>query len=679
LTVAPGTSKPALMVALEKHLIAVRARGEHAVLMMDEAQNLSMDLLEEIRLLSNLENRGDKLLQIFLVGQPELEAHLARHELRQLRQRITVHYRLNPLSSDETLGYIHHHINVAGGSGAIVFPTDTCREIYRLTHGIPREINTLASSALIAAYADNASSVSAEHVAAVAREGDFKSVLAGTATRPAEPAPVARPVVAAPAPPTPVAAPAPPPAAPAPRPQVVQQQPILPWPTMPAVAPEPVAQAPAAEPEAPASPYAAPSPAAPVSPYAPPTPPAPAPVSPYAPPPAPVSPFTPGVEPVSPYAPPAEPLSPYAPPPAADAPRVPQLAPITPINPTVPPPTVAIPQVPAASPYAPAASATPSAPPEPPRPLHRERGEFSKGVVAAMRRSEPLSPPTPPATPLRRPTFATPPPPAPLPLPLPNTNDTDRVKPAGRPAGDFSGLPPRLRERLERELAKDDNGAPPMRNWLIAVSVLATVGIVLVLMQRFGAIDIPILRGAAGTHAAGAVSDSTEGLLIPDSSAPAAAAAPTDPTTALIDSLRREVESAKQAASLQSSGGGSGTEVAAQPTRPRPAPVRSTSSGAAAAQTVAPGTSSSPAAGEPAFGVGVASYLDESRAAIERERFATETSLPAVVMEYTDAGTTMYRVVIGRWASSNEAERSANSLMERGLINEARVVPLPKR
>src|SRR5262245_14303647 len=214
LTVAPGTSKPALMVALEKHLIAVRARGEHAVLMMDEAQNLSMDLLEEIRLLSNLENRGDKLLQIFLVGQPELEAHLARHELRQLRQRITVHYRLNPLSSDETLGYIHHHINVAGGSGAQVFPTDTCREIYRLTHGIPREINTLASSALIAAYADNASSVSAEHVSAVAREGDFKSVLSTPAARAAEPAP----------PPRPVAMPTPPPPTPTPRPQVVEAQ-----------------------------------------------------------------------------------------------------------------------------------------------------------------------------------------------------------------------------------------------------------------------------------------------------------------------------------------------------------------------------------------------------------------------------------------------------------------------
>src|SRR5262249_24350017 len=147
----PGISKPAALVMLEKHLVAVRSRGEHAVLMMDEAQNLSMDLLEEIRLLSNLEHRGDKLLQIFLVGQPELEAHLARHELRQLRQRITVHYRLNPLPPEETQGYIQHHINVAGGNGPSVFPADTCRALSRLSPGVPRDITSLPSPALIAA------------------------------------------------------------------------------------------------------------------------------------------------------------------------------------------------------------------------------------------------------------------------------------------------------------------------------------------------------------------------------------------------------------------------------------------------------------------------------------------------------------------------------------------------
>ncbi|MEY4374574.1 MAG: hypothetical protein RL760_740, partial [Candidatus Eisenbacteria bacterium] len=221
-----GVSKPAALVALEKHLITVRARGEYAVLMMDEAQNLSMELLEEIRLLSNLEHKGEKLLQVFLVGQPELETHLGRHELRQLRQRITVHYRLNPLSPDETLGYIHHHINVAGGNGAIVFPSDTCREIFRLTHGIPREINTLASAALIAAYADGSPSVTLAHLAAVAMEGDFRSVVSSPAPRPTEPKPVApEPQAVTPPPVAPRTMPLPP-AAPA------AQQPAIPanWP-----------------------------------------------------------------------------------------------------------------------------------------------------------------------------------------------------------------------------------------------------------------------------------------------------------------------------------------------------------------------------------------------------------------------------------------------------------------
>jgi len=111
-----GASKPQVLAQLERHLLSVRARGEHAVLLLDEAQNLVADLLEEIRLLSNLETQGEKLVQIFLVGQPELEAKLARPELRQLRQRITVHYRLNPLSPEETAGYIHHRIAVAGGN-----------------------------------------------------------------------------------------------------------------------------------------------------------------------------------------------------------------------------------------------------------------------------------------------------------------------------------------------------------------------------------------------------------------------------------------------------------------------------------------------------------------------------------------------------------------------------------
>src|SRR5262245_3503725 len=338
----PGISKPAALVMLEKHLIGVRARGEHAVLMMDEAQNLSMDLLEEIRLLSNLEHKGEKLLQIFLVGQPELEAHLARHELRQLRQRITVHYRLNPLSPDETLGYIHHHINVAGGNGAVVFPSDTCREIYRLSHGIPREINTLASSALIAAYADGSPSVTLAHLAAAQHEGDFRSVLSGPSPRPVEPS---HPTVAAPPPPMPVA-PAPPPlppAAPAPMPP---RQPIV--------------ATPAPNPGWPPAPL--PQPPQPVRAAAPPPPPAPP---------------APPVKPFDPYATPARPsgevtrglmqaMRRAGPPPAG---------PVAPVGPPgMPPPSVAQPPMSHGQPPRPAprpAFAPPPPPPPAPIPFPR--------------------------------------------------------------------------------------------------------------------------------------------------------------------------------------------------------------------------------------------------------------------------------------------------------------------
>ena len=113
---ASSLSKPQAISALERFLRQTRARGHHAILILDEAQNLERDQLEEIRLLSNLEDQGHKLIQLFLVGQPELEEKLARSELRQLRQRITVFYRLKPLGADDTEQYIHHRLSVAGGN-----------------------------------------------------------------------------------------------------------------------------------------------------------------------------------------------------------------------------------------------------------------------------------------------------------------------------------------------------------------------------------------------------------------------------------------------------------------------------------------------------------------------------------------------------------------------------------
>ena len=123
-TVPAGASKPQLLMCLERDLLAIRARGDRAILLLDEAQNLDRALLEEIRLLSNLEVQGEKLVQVFLVGQPELEELLSQPELRQLRQRVSVHYRLSPLSQEDTERYIHHRITVAGGHAITVFPAE---------------------------------------------------------------------------------------------------------------------------------------------------------------------------------------------------------------------------------------------------------------------------------------------------------------------------------------------------------------------------------------------------------------------------------------------------------------------------------------------------------------------------------------------------------------------------
>src|SRR5690349_5651700 len=197
-------SKPALLSALELRLSAHAGHGEPCILIVDEAQNLSNDLLEEIRLLSNLEDRGGHLLHICLVGQPELEDKLARPELRQLRQRISVKYRLNPLDAEECTRYIQHRLRVAGGDAERIFPADAALAVHRLTHGIPREINIVASQAMVNAYVDGQGAVAPAHVRAVSDDFAFQSVLGpGQRREPAPPAtppapPVAPPVVSAP-------------------------------------------------------------------------------------------------------------------------------------------------------------------------------------------------------------------------------------------------------------------------------------------------------------------------------------------------------------------------------------------------------------------------------------------------------------------------------------------------
>jgi general secretion pathway protein A len=145
-----GSTKT-LMDLIGRQLLDTHARGRRVVLIVDEAQNLSTQTLEQVRLLTNLETATAKLLQIILIGQPELRALLDQPELRQLAQRITGRYHLDPLSAEESSGYVKHRMRVAGAT-AEVFTPSALREIHRLSGGIPRVINVICDRALLGAF-----------------------------------------------------------------------------------------------------------------------------------------------------------------------------------------------------------------------------------------------------------------------------------------------------------------------------------------------------------------------------------------------------------------------------------------------------------------------------------------------------------------------------------------------
>jgi general secretion pathway protein A len=149
----PTASSQNDLVAQVNHVLLERIhRGRDIVLIIDEAQNLSFDVLEQIRLLSNLETDKQKLLQVVLMGQPELKDVLARKELRQLRQRIWVHYELNPLTLTDLEHYVQHRLTLAGGSGRPHFTKWAMRSLHKASDGIPRIVNNLCDKALLAAY-----------------------------------------------------------------------------------------------------------------------------------------------------------------------------------------------------------------------------------------------------------------------------------------------------------------------------------------------------------------------------------------------------------------------------------------------------------------------------------------------------------------------------------------------
>lgn len=167
---APATpGGKALFDALSAYLLAAYAKGDRVVLIVDEAQNLSTEALEQVRLLTNLETETQKLLQIILIGQPELRDTLARPELRQLAQRITARYHLRPLDEAATAAYLRHRLNTAGAK-RFPFSQDAVRRLHRRSGGVPRLINVVAERALLGGYAHDLLTIDAKTVDRAADE-----------------------------------------------------------------------------------------------------------------------------------------------------------------------------------------------------------------------------------------------------------------------------------------------------------------------------------------------------------------------------------------------------------------------------------------------------------------------------------------------------------------------------
>ncbi len=159
-----GGGRLGLFNQLNAFLLEQAERGHNLVLILDEAQNLSLRLLEQIRMLSNLETDKNKLIQIILVGQPQLREKLAMPALEQLRQRIGVRYHMTALDQDEVRTYIHHRLRVAGSDGTLEWTTDGMEEVSLCSRGVPRLINLICDRSLLACYIFRVKRVDAEIV-----------------------------------------------------------------------------------------------------------------------------------------------------------------------------------------------------------------------------------------------------------------------------------------------------------------------------------------------------------------------------------------------------------------------------------------------------------------------------------------------------------------------------------
>jgi putative secretion ATPase (PEP-CTERM system associated) len=190
-----GKSKPLLLRDLAQYLVDQRLAGRMVLLVIDEAQNLTLEALEELRMLSNLETEKSKLLQVVLVGQPNLREKLGAPELEQLRQRITVSYHLQPLDAEETANYINHRLRKAAIGSPVEFPRDATAAIHARSRGVPRIINVICDAALVFGYAEERRTMNLALVQEVLAELELTGVLPSPgSTNTTEAAPVATPV-----------------------------------------------------------------------------------------------------------------------------------------------------------------------------------------------------------------------------------------------------------------------------------------------------------------------------------------------------------------------------------------------------------------------------------------------------------------------------------------------------
>jgi general secretion pathway protein A len=169
----PCHTKAEFLLTLNHFLIDRLQKDQPTLLIVDEAQNLSAEMLEEIRLLSNLETPTSKLIQIMLVGQPELWDKLSRPELRQLRQRIVLRHRLRPFDAAETTSYVEERLRLAGHTGKALFDRSALRAVYQASDGIPRLVNIVCDGALLLGFARGKASIGAAEVREVARDLDL--------------------------------------------------------------------------------------------------------------------------------------------------------------------------------------------------------------------------------------------------------------------------------------------------------------------------------------------------------------------------------------------------------------------------------------------------------------------------------------------------------------------------